>query len=114
MSFFKPEDFGGVDILIHGVTSTEIANRILTDRGIRVYGIQDIGEWNKFFSGIGSVPHTHQAFLVAIEELPKTECKHEPRIVKVPAGMGMVPMYTGDDSICSKCGIKLRAKWEPV
>lgn len=81
MSFFKREDFQG---LLDFGTCAEVANKILTDRGVRVYGdqyrthLRDIEPWAKS----QGMHHTHQALLVAIEELPsmhkeKTNLLHD-------------------------------------
>lgn len=44
---------------------------------------------------------THQCRLVDVREIEKKECQHYPRVID-----------TGT-SECVRCGIKLKAKWEP-
>lgn len=83
MKLFKPEDFyeGALDWhspigplpAISSDAACEITNRILLERGVRVYGgeVDDLYSWTK---DDRDEHDTHQALLVAIEALP---CKHE-------------------------------------
>lgn len=117
MKLFKPKDFAAIVELSAcklpiTKVAADIANRILTERGVRVYGNEGENSQGLYFS---DKPHsalsmidTHQALLVCIEELPKAECLHTPHEPSI------VFFETKTEVECSKCGVKLRAKWEPA
>lgn len=111
IKFFKPEYFNSIVGEYNSKEETleilaDIANRILTERGVRVYGHEDSRGYVMCSSSFPE--NTHQALLVCIEELPKKECEHAPIITLKNAPSDL------DDWACSKCGAKLRAKWEPA
>jgi hypothetical protein len=66
----------------------------------------DYTQWRDYENSDHEI--THQALLVCIEKLPKKECEHEPAV------------YLGGNNIegyganCKRCGVKLKAKWEPL
>lgn len=105
LSFFKPEDFmtktAVDDADSYQQTLANKCNRLLQERGVRVYGRLKDGTINppSLSSYITPDAETHQALLVAIEELPKKECKHEPS------------HYLGPIE-CKHCGVALKARWE--
>jgi hypothetical protein len=101
--FFKPEDFNKIMEPFYGsrVACTEIAkiaNALLQERGVRVFGDQDnLGFLN--YSTHRTMENTHQALLVCIEPLTKAECKHEPVI------------WSSRTTECIHCGVKMKATW---
>lgn len=105
MSFFKPEDFNDQRFFFGalGAQIAERANAVLAERGVRVYGVEydETGIYRRHTRP----QDTHQALLVAIEELPKKECEHN--------GYAVTGLLNTDFK-CQNCGIKLRAKWEPA
>jgi hypothetical protein len=77
---------------------------------VRVYCKRDIMmglvEWSQAQQFNGS--DTHQALLIGIEPLEKKECEHEAQLV-----WSVMDRETGFKKVqCSKCGKKLKAKWE--
>lgn len=103
VEMFKTEDFADCFTDSH---AAENANRIITERGVRVSGVLDQqGNW--FFNQLNLASHTHQALLVCIEELPKKKCEHEP-------ADGIVHIINSGTEYnpCKRCGVKLKAKWE--
>jgi hypothetical protein len=107
---FSPSDFDlDADGYFHDEAARQ-ANLKLDEwrkQATVVIGNPEIGTW----SDVGDSADTHRALLIDITELPKEPCKHEPNIIQVPAGMGMVPFYT-DTATCKHCGVKLKASWE--
>lgn len=104
MKFFKPEDFLDLDSKAHWLSDiSDIANAKLEREGVRVYGDDtQLYSWTS-----QKLPKdTHQALLVGIEELPKKEHVHSPDLLK------MFNEYSLQNSICHRCGVKLKAKWE--
>lgn len=59
---------------------------------------------------------THRAYLIGIEEIKPKECEHEPLEAKVTTGPYTlsVTFDYSTNSKCKHCGVKLKAKWEPV
>ncbi len=114
--FFKPEDFLILDDF-HPTeylrrTISDITNKILWERSFFVYRGKAFGDpW----SPVPTEKDTHSALLFNIQELPKKECKHEPAINPLdknfPYQIDKKSMY---ENICARCGIKLKAKWEPI
>jgi uncharacterized Zn-finger protein len=100
MSFFKPEDFRRLMMNEDGARDvSERANELIQERGVRVYCSNKHGDApSKVDFG-----NTHQALLVAIEELPKKTCEHEP---------SPVAMTTNQETVCQYCGVNLKAKWD--
>lgn len=106
MSFFKPKDFELSKTNFCDLCTVEIAktaNKLLEERGVRVYGQQygPTNHWN--FDEVNHPDNTYQALLINIEEIPKKECEHEP-----------ANKYISQEHFCVLCGIKLKLKWEPV
>lgn len=73
----------------------------LLSQAVRVYGIDD-WIWDQ---KINHKRDTHQALLIAIEELPKEKCKHQ--IIEYK-NHGQ-PVTLGR---CGQCGVKLKAEWK--
>lgn len=120
MNFFKPEDFNLIKFRFgraHGSEVAQIANRLLQERGVRVYAEPCLGarvdaKEQPTPDGLTQM-RTHQALLVCIEELPKKECEHEPTNYHYHE---IVPFESKREGLrdCKHCGIqlKLEAKWE--
>lgn len=141
MDFFKTNDFDRF-VVVHNVTAidgstikeitidvgnhiADQANRVLQERGVRVYGIKnpnislisfDISAylWRTNKQNISYDDFTHQAWLTGIEELPKKECEHGPKEERICYDPAIGGYQMRDVSICHKCGIKLKAKWEAL
>lgn len=127
MSFFKPEDFdddnGGYGPYAERITS--IANRLLKERGMQIFtniGNYEIANGNNVWTAGHGEP-THQALLVCIEKLTKEPqvCEHEPitelnsmmNSSRITPGKVGFSFFNKESWSCMKCGIKLKAKWEP-
>lgn len=110
---FKPEDFDD-HALSHTVELAERANRILYEwlekNGVRVYGLPYQANCSTGFHEIKSKYDTHQAILINIEEIKRVPCEHEPSW----DAFGIVGPLVQTYYKCSKCGVRLRAKWESV
>lgn len=122
MSFFKKEDFkvcDSSDRMHPSILAADVANKLLEERGVRVYGnkgpYDDVmsmkgSNWTSYYS---YSTHTRQALLINIEELKKKECEHtklDSLNYKTNAAEDCLESL---NAIC-KCGVKLKATWEPV
>ncbi len=103
--FFSPEDFIGLSPNLHYQESAaQIANVRLEERGMLVYG--EYADWGRFTNIDTISPNkssTHQALLVCIEKLEKSEaCEHEP--INFHDAVDFKPS-------CLNCGVTLKATW---
>ncbi len=104
---FKAEDFYDLMSPVYGGRSmskdfADFCNRILLERGVRVYGETKDGF---FWHRVGpAIADKKQGLLVCIEELPKKECEHKPEKYIMEG-----QVLTG--GFCH-CGVKLKAKWD--
>lgn len=124
-NLFKPEDFYGIDLEQYGRAispeeACEMAQSILNealDKAVRVYGHFDGKTFHVPDSKLGlksgtANPDTHQALLVAIEELAKKECEHEGVEKSLGTVLTTYPSQHLTGFFCKHCGVKLVARWE--
>ncbi len=110
VSFFKPEDFFDEQVHYRGLSNSEasvIANKIIQERGIIVYGYGNgANSKNSLWTHAKEsliVPQTHKALIINIEEIPKVKiCDHAAGQITVYQGVRWV------ESTCLNCGIKLK------
>jgi hypothetical protein len=125
LEIFKQADFipsnAYLSIVKHEVMSAashcaDAANKILNDyietHGVKVYGPSSSHvNWN-----VEQGSHdVYEAYLINITELKKECVEHEPYQDAIPCPdkiKGCAALHTR--TICLRCGVKLKAKWEPV
>ena len=114
-TLFKSDDFKlGLDPLDISLNSQQrglaasIANRLLEERGVRVYMIKRDDHLPFGDVCADQYPyHDSQALLVCVEPLPAKVCEHQPRI-----GMEFHEDKFVYIPECKHCGVALKAKWE--
>lgn len=112
MNVFKPDDFFG--FVLDSESAATAANDKLTEwiekNGVRVYGVIDPAEVDFIMGTKNDSTDTHRGILICVEELTKKICEHVPAWDAVSIGGPYVQTFYK----CSKCGVKLKAKWEVV
>jgi len=107
MTFFTPADFSLHLSHTNSRYVADHANRLLQERGVRVYGDYLKEDWSISQSLIdGQADYT--ALLVCIEPLAKACVEHEP----VRWQWNETRTWDAQTWECKHCGVKLRAKWE--
>lgn len=108
---FTPEQFrGAIGTPSAREYCSETAHAILNealDKAVRVYGYKNSSNHWVLSDYQNRTPDTHQALLVAIEEISKKQCEHEPHEQDYMD-------HKAYRNICKHCGAKLKAKWEAV
>ena len=117
-NFFKPEDFFAAIQYSNGAEECKkkiatIANnklQELIDASPVVYGSNQASTWTKETWKTD----TNKARLMFIEPIVKRECTHEPSVETcIIRGDGLLKEFSTSGK-CRHCGVKLKAKWEPV
>lgn len=108
----------GLDLVVQGRnegfghTRFVVADKLeeLLQSAQSVYGYQYTPTWEH----LKTREHTLSARLIMIEEInKKADCEHEPAyVVRKLANLPKADIFSFEDAaVCSKCNVRLRAKW---